>query len=391
MNTLLKKVIENRFGRPIKFSYECVELSAHIKKSINTNISPQTLRRIMGFINDNVKTSNRILDYISIYCGYENYESLLLNRENKYQQLDENVVETIKLFYNIEINKSNDVNYQRACGNIAKIIIQNPALFNKLSGYLAKNEASQIYFFERYPYIDGLNESYLIHLRKYMQNKKSKESDLFGYSLHFLSHYLRENYDELPKYIYKINEIDNTNEIHPFPIARKLMSNILYAHYNNDQYSIKEWTKAVFDEEKHINKKFKSNNVFPFYHYIIADYFNLVGEYESALEVYKIAELDYKSYNDGTIEFGYYENFDLMKAITYYYTGDMRSAKRILKRIDSSMVPFTFQDYHNINRKILEYKLILSQTSRKKKLLKDEINLLIDKTGYTIFRKFIKE
>lgn len=391
MNSLLHKKVENRFGRPIKFSYECVELSAHIKKSINTNISPQTLRRVMGFIKDNVKTSNRILDYISIYCGYDNYETLLLNKENKNQQIDESIVDTIKLFYNIEINKSYDINYQRASGNIAKLIVTNSALFNKLSGFLAKKEASQIYFFERYPYIDGLNESYLSHLQKYMQNKKTKESDLFGYTLHFLSHYLRENFDELPKYIKKINEIDNTNEIHPFPIARKLMSNIVFAHYNNDQYAINEWTKVVFSEEKNINKKYKSNNVFPFYHYIIADYFNLIGEYESALKVYKIAELDYKSYNDGSIEFGYYENFDLMKAITYYNTGDKQAAKRILKRIDSSMVQFTFQDYHNINRKILEYNLTGPLTSRKKELLKEEINLLIDKTGYTLFRKFIKE
>jgi hypothetical protein len=80
-----------------------------------------------------------------------------------------------------------------------------------------------------------------------------------------------------------------------------------------------------------------------------------------------------------------------MKAITYYNTGDKQAAKRILKRIDSSMVQFTFQDYHNINRKILEYNLTGPLTSRKKELLKEEINLLIDKTGYTLFRKFIKE
>jgi hypothetical protein len=209
----------------------------------------------MGFIKDNVKTSNRILDYISMYCGYENYETLLLNKENKDQQIDESIVDTIKLFYNIEINKSFDINYQRACGNIANLIVKNPPLFNKLSGYLAKNEASQIYFFERYPYIDGLNDTYLSHLRKYMQNKKSKESELFGYTLHFLSHYLRENYDELPKIIKKINDINITNEIHPFPIARKLMSNIVFAHYNNDQYAINEWTKVVFSEEKNINIK----------------------------------------------------------------------------------------------------------------------------------------
>ena len=174
MNSLLHKKVENRFGRPIKFSYECVELSTHIKKSINTNISPQTL---------------------------------LLNKENKEQQVDESVVETIKQFYSIEINKSYDINYQRASGNIAKLIVTNSALFNKLSGFLAKKESSQIYFFERYPYIDGLNESYLSHLQKYMQNKQTIESDLFGYSLHFLSHYLRENFDELPKYIKKINEM----------------------------------------------------------------------------------------------------------------------------------------------------------------------------------------
>lgn len=384
--------IQDRFGRVIQFSYECEELSNHIFDCIHIRVSAQTLRRLFGFIKDGVKTSNRTLEYLSYYSGYENYKSLLNNSKTlpSSDKDDEIIISTIKKFYDIELAQVNDINYQRACGNIAKLIVSDSLLFNKLSGFLSTNTVSQIYFFERYPYVAKLSEEYLIHLKRYMQSKKTDEAQLFGNCLFFLSYYLREKHDELPKYLKKINSIKLTDDIHYFPRARKMMSNILYAHLINDKKLLNDLTLQSFEEERKINKSQKQN-VFPFYHYIMVDCFILIRDYESAMKVFKIAELDYKSYNDGTIEHGYYEHFDLMKAITYYNLGEIESAKRILKRIDSSIVKFTFQEYHNINRKVLEYNMCSKNTKRKKEILKKEIKSIIDSTGYSIFNNFIED
>jgi hypothetical protein len=389
---ILLDKIQERFGRELRFSYECEELSNHIYECIHIRVSAQTLRRVFGFIKDKVQTSNRVIGYLSIYCGYENYKSLINsnNSNNKTENLNQ-IADTIKQFYNIQYTNLNDINYQRACGNIAKMIATNKPLFNKLSGYLANNTVSQIYFFERYPYVANLSDDYLIHIKRYMQSKKTNEAQLFSNCIFFLSYYLRQKNDELSKYLKKINSIEITDDIHYFPRARKMMSNILYAHLNKDHSQLKKLIELSFEEEKKLNKSTNSNIFFPFYHYIMVDCFILIRDYESAMKVFKIAELDYKSYNDGSVEQGYYEHFDLMKATTYYHLGEEKSAKRILNRLDSSAVIFTFQDYHNLNRKILEYNMSGHESAKKRPALKKEIESLIKRTGYTIFKDFIKE
>ena len=389
---ILIDCIQERFGREIKFSYECEELSSHIFQCIHIRVSAQTLRRLFGFIKDDVKTSNRMLEYLSNYCGFENLNSLLNSyKQNTDKQNLDPIIETIKQFYDIELADTNDLNYQRACGNIAKLIVSNEKLFEKLSSYLANNKVSQIYFFERYPFVAKLNDKYLVHLKRYMQSKKTNEAQLFGNCLFFLSYYLRQKNNELPKYLNKINSIKITDDIHYFPRARKMMSNILYAYLKNDKALLKEFINKSFTEERELSKHKNNSVYFPFYHYIMIDCFILIRDFESAMRVFKIAELDFKGYNDGTIEHGYYEHFDLMKAITYYHLGDEKSAKRILNRIDSSVVKFTFQDYHNLNRKILEYNMSGKDAIRKRNVLKKEIESLIKQTGYTIFNKFIKD
>ena len=82
-NDGIKKLVETRYGKNIAFSNECEELSLHIKKSIQAIISPQTLRRLLGFIDDGVLPSKRTLHYISMYCGFQNFQELEKNLSNK--------------------------------------------------------------------------------------------------------------------------------------------------------------------------------------------------------------------------------------------------------------------------------------------------------------------
>jgi hypothetical protein len=384
-NDGIKKLVETRYGKNIAFSNECEELSMHIKKSIQAIISPQTLRRLLGFIDDGVLPSKRTLHYISIYCGFQNYQELVKNLSNKKEtaESEKDDLFLIKQFYNIELSDNNiDINYQRACGNIAKIILKTPSLFEELAGYLSKNPVSQIYFFERYPYISGLCSGYLIHLKKYLQEKKTTEAKLFANCLFFLGAYLSDNLKDQKKYLDIINAIQNVDKLHPFPIARKIMSNVLYAFQIKDTESIKYWTKIAFEQENKFQTEWKSRNIFPFYHYLMVDCFNLIGDYATYMKFVKIAELDYKSYNDGTIENGYYESFDLMKAICLYHLGEKNDAKRILNRTDSSALQFTFYEYHLIHRLRLEIKMCSNTNSVKKQKLQKELADLIIKTGF---------
>ena len=115
----------------------------------------------------------------------------------------------------------------------------------------------------------------------------------------------------------------------------------------------------------------------------MVDCFNLIGDYTTSMKFIKIAELDYKSYNDGSIENGYYESFDLMKAICLYHLGEKNDAKRILNRTDSSALQFTFYEYHLIHRLRLEIKMCSNTASVKKQKLQKVLADLIIKTGFT--------
>jgi len=385
-NDGIKKLVETRYGKNIAFSNECEELSLHIKKSIQAIISPQTLRRLLGFIDDDVQPSKRTLHYISMYCGFQNFQELEINLSHKTKETvtEKDDLFLIKQFYNIELSDNIiDINYHRACSNIAKIILKNPSLFEELAGYLSKNPVSQIYFFERYPYISGLCNGYLIHLKKYLQEKKTTEAKLFANCLFFLGAYLSGNIKDQKKYLDVINAIKNVDKLHPFPIARKIMSNVLYAYEIKDTGSIKHWTKIAFEQENKFQIEWKSRSIFPFYHYLMVDCFNLIGDYATSMKFVKIAELDYKSYNDGSIENGYYESFDLMKAICLYHIGEKNDAKRILNRTDSSALQFTFHEYHLIHRLRLEIKMCSNANSVKKQKLQKALADLIIKTGFT--------
>jgi hypothetical protein len=61
---------------------------------------------------------------------------------------------------------------------------------------------------------------------KYLQEKKTTEAKLFANCLFFLGAYLSDNLKDQKKYLDIINAIQNVDKLHPFPIARKIMSNV---------------------------------------------------------------------------------------------------------------------------------------------------------------------
>jgi hypothetical protein len=86
------------------------------------------------------------------------------------------------------------------------------------------------------------------------------------------------------------------------------------------------------------------------------------------------------------VELGYFECFDLVRAITYNHIGRKEDATRILNRIESAKFIFICHDYFLIQQKILELNMCKSPTTKKYRKLKTEVNWLINKTGFTSFK-----
>ena len=382
----LKNKIELRYGKTITYSAECDKLASHIYHAIGVKISAQTLRRVLGFIKDGSKPSKSTLQVICNYCNVDHVEELFAAKKPKLSAIDLEQINFIKSFYDIDLSANYDFNYHKACGNVARRIIDHPKYLDALSGFLTSSAVAQIFFFERFPHIDGMAGDYKKHFKRYVQSKKDEEAQLFGNCILFLGAYLSQNKIELTDYLKRINSIAVHQEMHPFPQARKIMSNILYHHRDGDKTELVKWKNIAFEEEK---KQLRGNTPsahFPFFQFTMADAFNLVGDYESALKMIHLADLDYKRYDNALVELGYFECFDLVRAITYYHIGRKEDATRILNRIESAKFIFICHDYFLIQQKILELNRCKSTATKKYHKLETELNRLINKTGFTSFK-----
>lgn len=382
----LKTKIELRYGKTITFSAECNKLASHIYHAIGVKISAQTLRRVLGFINDGSKPSKSTLQVICNYCNVDHVEELFAAKKPKLSAIDLEQINFLKSFYEIDLSSDYDFNYHKACGNIARKIINQPNYLETLSGFLTRSPVAQIFFFERFPYIDGMAGDYNKHFKRYVQSKKDHEAQLFGNCILFLGAYLNQNKKEATDYLTRINSIASNEEMHPFPQARKIMSNILYHHRYGDKTELVKWKKTAFEEEKKQLRGNMPSAHFPFFQFTMADAFNLVGDYESALKMIHLADLDYKRYDNGVVELGYFECFDLVRAITYYHIGRKEDATRVLNRIESAKFIFICHDYFLIQQKILELNMCKSTTTKKYQKIETEISGLINKTGFTTFK-----
>jgi len=383
---LLLKEIQSRFGRDITFASECEELSHHIYKCIHVQISAQTLRRLFGFIKDGTDPSATTISYLLRYCGFDSMQEMLKHSEvhnNSRPGLDK--IRFIKEFYTIELSEGADYNYQKACGNIARQLLQDPLLLNSLSGFLSSNPVAQVFFFERHPYIDGLCTGYAKFLMLYLQEKKSPEAQLFANCFLHLGCFLSQNNLEAYKYIGKINQIKINNSIHPFVQARKIMANLTHACLVRNGEEIENWTESAFKEERNQLRGQSKEAYFPFFQFILADAFNLIGKFDKALEMVQIAERDYIRQPNSPIETGYYESLSLIKAIALYHTGKKNNCKSLLNKLNKEDIIFSSKKYFLLQRLNLEFQLAQAQSTDKKRKIAERINTLVQETGFTYF------
>src|SRR6266542_2098408 len=153
----LIKLTHQTFGKPLNHSFESEVLSKDVKRVTGIYLSPQTIRRFFGFLETEFSPSVKTLNALAVYNGFINWHSFIEQSSSNYQPLTLDQEDNLYLdFYKIEMEEEGDMNYHNASRNISFRILSNPQLLSKLSPALAKNPASQVYFFEHFPFIDGL-------------------------------------------------------------------------------------------------------------------------------------------------------------------------------------------------------------------------------------------
>jgi hypothetical protein len=367
------------FGKPLTYSFESELLSKDIKRATGIYLSPQTLRRFFGFLKTEFSPSVKTLNALSLYNGFPNWHFFKERSTSDYQPLTLDQEANFYLdFYGIEIEAEGDMNYHNAARNIALRILSNPQLLSKLSPALAKNPVSQIYFFEHFPFIDGLCTDYKRSIQLYLQ-KKDDAAQIFGNSLLFLSAFLGGRHQELKIYLDRINKLALQKTMHPFTIARFIGNNILYQQSINNDVSY--WIETA-DKWNHYFLQ-KSNIGFwryPYFQHMICDYLNLAGLYKESYQIARTINLFGKNYE---IEKGYPEALEVI----YQISKHLLFPDNYMKWFDTTKVFDTinplFNKFYRLQA-VCIYRSLLIHTNKKQRI-SETINEIIKQTGFVNF------
>ncbi len=385
LQKLLIGKVYKTFGKTITHSLQCERLCEEIKFVTRKKLGNNTVRRFLGFLNTSFSTSLNTLNILSDYAGYDDWHSFTEKSSNLvYVPLSIETESNFYLnFYKIEIREEGDMNYHNACRNIAFRILFNNALLENLSIQLAKNKIAQIYFYERFPFIDGLASSYQKSLKFYIQNKTDEQALIFGNSLLFLSAFLGCNTKELNIYHTRINKISLNDSMHPFIIARYIGTNILFAKSKNEDVDI--WIKEVqlwnafFLRKKNINFWH-----YPYFQHMICDYLNLAEYFEDSSKISKtINQLNGKY----EVEDGYEEALNIICNISKHLISKEKYINWFEEKTAFALCNPLFKKYYELQANCIYYSLL--KKSKKKEVINKTILELINQTGFTFFNKHL--
>lgn len=100
----LIRLIENRLGRSLTAPVDFSILSLEIEKTLNETISISTIKRLVGYVNDEHKPSITTLNLLSRYVGYHNWATLQLHIDDTTSgSLNDNIIQSDSLAIGDEI------------------------------------------------------------------------------------------------------------------------------------------------------------------------------------------------------------------------------------------------------------------------------------------------
>lgn len=130
ISKFIREKIEQRFGRPLKYSKQVDDLAGHIAEVCNSTISPSTLRRLLGFVKNTAQPREYSLDILAEYVGHKSWTHLIKSLERS----DEEPVKVIERLKPSQIKNGQtiQINYEphkqviiKRTGKVYKVVVSN--------------------------------------------------------------------------------------------------------------------------------------------------------------------------------------------------------------------------------------------------------------------------
>ncbi len=345
MSKKLKIQVEQVYGMPIKYGNQCQQLSLAIFEQTGEYISFQTLRRFFGFIDKPKKPTVKTLNILAKYCGARHYEDFI----NGAKKLKKDSI--VELVYNIPLRKELDLNFHYTCRNMAHYFYMNLNKLDENISFLGASKVAQEYLFERFPFIDHANnEIYRRSLKAYAKNKGDIDSNVFVDSLLYLANFLKDGKSGKMPISISIKQLPS---LHPFLQARLIGTYLI--HLKGDK---NELVSMAFDYAEKQNNVLANEFNFPFFNYMMVDYFNHCKLYKESIKMIELVR-SINSHPTSWLETGYYETLELIYCIALEGVGDIKKATSIFSKLDRDHFHFIFQKYYGIQYLNLKKKLKL--------------------------------
>jgi hypothetical protein len=374
--TLLKDRVVSELGRPTACKNDCDGLSELIEQQTKRLISVNTLRRLFDVMPSEGRPSLETLNILSAFCGFVDFHefkrsiqinlpqpSLMVESVNDlhaalgnsplfYQttghllQLafrDSNTT-FLKSFFDLNTFQKN-TDYTET--ELKKVLMcfgtglrANPKLFDELTGHYAAHAIAQSLYFEFFVDYDFLTIRHHKAMRSYAQNKKQTEAKLFSSCLLFLHSFLLRDRNACTALIKEINDIEVSDNLHPFPVGRRMACAILFQHFYLGSVK-KSLLAEVFELERAMPRQGTLGRAVPHYHCVVAEAFNWCGLHEEAALLMELAIGSYKP------EVSYYSSsflsiVDMTYAEALLKTNRTEEARLVFQKADASL--FTERD-----------------------------------------------
>ena len=368
----LKKEIEQNFGRKISSYRDCIQLVEDIYQKTELNINVNTIRRFFGLVKTNYAPSHSTLAIFSKYCGFSSADELEnislapisekdINKEEVYHYL-------VSLFKNIPVSDIYVPVMEPIVQQTIIFLERNLSLIDRFQRDVAATKGGQFYYYERCVNMDRLNGYYGDGLKHYLRSKNDNESKLFANSLLVLRYWMTEDLSLLEKHMKEVLRIYAEGNYSPNTMSRYFAARLYYLNAKNESTE-----RTLADIAKYHNTNIhdaKEVSIFSF-DLVICEALTLTNQRTEALDWLKKS----KSLSD---EKGYKDNnaFAILENILLNSKGPAKTRNYILNSKRNKR-------YHSVHSALnKKYLRILQLTLKSEKKEVNELNTLVEATGY---------
>ncbi|TKK64633.1 hypothetical protein FC093_22025 [Ilyomonas limi] len=251
---------------------------------------------------------------------------------------------------------------------------KKPELIEKFQRAVAKTTIGRKFYFEHFINIDKLSSFFGLGIRFYLNENKTPEGQLFGYSLLCTRDWLTNNLKALKKNYEYLQRQNLSPDMPAFVYSWYFAGKLFYA--DEHQPNAEQILAEAYNMHNVIKSTKSSRYLYNCFEYPLSLALVLTKHYEEALFYINYAFTNYQ-HKEGHISGGCYEQLLLLKAIALIKINEQKEAKAVFVRLYPSEFYFTSKKLSTIL-----YLLLASLLKEINQKQFRQFTELIKKTGF---------